>query len=114
MARAVLAYAFGGLGLHRVTAHHMAWNGASGRVLEKAGMRREGVLCEHIRKNGRFVDAVAGGSVSMADAIYVFDFGNDRGRQDSTAASSSFVVVAALIGSITSDDASNNDNDSSS
>ncbi len=60
---AVVGYAFERLGLHRVTAHHMAWNAGSGRVLEKAGLRREGLLREHILKNGRFVDAVLYGAL---------------------------------------------------
>lgn len=62
-ARTVVDHAFERLGLHRVTAHHMAWNVGSGRVLEKAGLRREGVLREHILKNGRFVDAVLYGAL---------------------------------------------------
>lgn len=41
LARGLLAGAFEGLGLRRVTASCNADNGASARVLEKAGMRRE-------------------------------------------------------------------------
>ncbi len=57
-ARAVVRYAFETRGLHRVYAHVMKGNPASGRVLEKIGMRREGEFPEHIRKDGRFVDLV--------------------------------------------------------
>ncbi len=55
---AVLAWGFGAIGLNRIDAHHMAHNPASGRVLLKAGMSREGVVREHVRKNGLFVDGV--------------------------------------------------------
>ena len=47
---AVLGYAFNALDLNRVFAHHMAKNRASGRVLEKIGMRYEGTLVQHVRK----------------------------------------------------------------
>jgi ribosomal-protein-alanine N-acetyltransferase len=40
--RAVIAYAFDMLGLHRVDAHHFIENPASGSVMRKAGMRSEG------------------------------------------------------------------------
>ena len=53
---ALLAHAFSTLGLHRVHAHHMDGNPASGRVMEKAGMRREGVLREAAKKGERFLD----------------------------------------------------------
>lgn len=57
-ARAVLAYAFGPLGLRRVHACHMGSNPASGRVMEKLGMTREGRRRAHIRKWDRVEDAV--------------------------------------------------------
>jgi RimJ/RimL family protein N-acetyltransferase len=61
--RAVIVFAFEQLALNRVFAHHMARNPASGRVLEKAGMRREGTFPRHIRKGGRFEDIVHYGIV---------------------------------------------------
>ena len=57
-AQAVVGYGFGTLGLNRIYAHHMARNPASGRVLERVGMRREGVLRQRVRKWGRFEDVV--------------------------------------------------------
>jgi RimJ/RimL family protein N-acetyltransferase len=45
--RAVLALAFDGLGLHRMTGRIDERNPASGRVLTKAGMRQEAVLVEN-------------------------------------------------------------------
>ena len=55
-AREVMRWAFGELGLHRIHACHFAGNPASGRVLEKIGMRREGTRRDHVRKWGRFLD----------------------------------------------------------
>ena len=60
-ARALVAWGFESLGLHRVHAHHFARNPASGRVLRKLGMREEGVLRRHVMKNGRFEDVVCYG-----------------------------------------------------
>lgn len=49
-ARAVVKYGFEALGLARITAYHFSWNQASGRVLQKVGMRHEGCLRKHICK----------------------------------------------------------------
>jgi ribosomal-protein-alanine N-acetyltransferase len=57
-ARAVVNLGFDRLGLNRIYAHHMARNPASGRVLERLGMRREGLLRQRVRKWGRFEDVV--------------------------------------------------------
>ncbi len=57
-ARAVLGLAFERLKLNRVYAHHMVRNPASGRVLEKVGMQREGLLRQRVRKWGVFEDVV--------------------------------------------------------
>ena len=59
--RAVLQYAFGELHLHRVHAHHMSHNPASGRVMQKLGMRHEGRLREHVKKWDKFCDVDAYG-----------------------------------------------------
>ena len=58
-AKAVLAYGFKELKLHRIYAHYMAHNPASGRVMEKIGMTYEGRLRGHILKWGTFYDVVA-------------------------------------------------------
>ena len=55
-ARALIRFSFDTLGLHRVFAHHLGRNPASGRVMAKAGMRYEGTLREHTRKNDVFED----------------------------------------------------------
>lgn len=56
--REVLRYGFGSLGLHRIHACHFARNPASGRVMAKAGMRREGISRAHVRRFDRFEDLV--------------------------------------------------------
>ena len=55
-ASAAVAFGFETLHLNRIYAHHFAENTASGRVLEKIGMRHEGRSRQHIRKWDRFVD----------------------------------------------------------
>jgi len=55
-ARALVAYAFDELGLHRVQAHHFTRNPASGRVMQKIGMRPEGVHRDAYVRWGRFED----------------------------------------------------------
>jgi RimJ/RimL family protein N-acetyltransferase len=55
-ARAVVRYGFDALGLNRIHAHHMVRNPVSGRVLERIGMRREGLLRQRVRKWERFED----------------------------------------------------------
>jgi RimJ/RimL family protein N-acetyltransferase len=55
-ARTVLAFGFRELGLHRIQARHLTRNPASGRVLQKIGMRLEGVHREAVRKWDRFED----------------------------------------------------------
>lgn len=57
-ATAVVRHGFEAFGLNRIHAHHMTKNPASGRVLEKAGLRREGLLRQAIRKWGQFEDVV--------------------------------------------------------
>jgi ribosomal-protein-alanine N-acetyltransferase len=60
-ARAMIVIGFEHLNLNKITAHHYARNPASGRVLEKAGLLREGLLKQHMRKWGNYEDCVAYG-----------------------------------------------------
>ena len=57
-ARQVINYAFSRLGLRRVHAGYLARNPASGRVLEKIGMTREGIRRNHLLKWGKPEDLV--------------------------------------------------------
>lgn len=56
--RAVLGYGFEERGLERIYAGHFAGNEASGRVQQKLGMTREGVLRHDIRRFGEYRDVV--------------------------------------------------------
>jgi [ribosomal protein S5]-alanine N-acetyltransferase len=58
VSRAMLRFGFEELGLNRIYAHHMVRNPASGRVLARAGMKREGLLRQCVRKWGVFEDVV--------------------------------------------------------
>lgn len=60
-ARAVLEYGFCQLFLHKVTSSHFVRNAASGRVLCKIGMRKEGVLKKHVIKSSNYEDLVVYG-----------------------------------------------------
>ena len=53
---ALIEYGFDQLDLNRVFAKHMTRNPASGRVLRKLGMVREGCLRQHVKKWGEFED----------------------------------------------------------
>ena len=54
----VIRYAFETLRIHRVEAFHDAENPASGRVMEKCGMHREGVLRGRVWNKGSYRDVV--------------------------------------------------------
>ena len=55
-ARAVIAYGFSALKLNRIAADHFVANPASGRVMQKAGMRHEGTLRQYYLKDGAYID----------------------------------------------------------
>lgn len=55
-AQAVLEYGFQFLNLNRIHAYHFKRNPASGRVLQKLGMRHEGSSPQHVMKWGIFED----------------------------------------------------------
>lgn len=57
-AAAVVGWGFETLGLARISAARFDTNPASGRVLEKIGMTREGVLRRHAFRDGAFRDMV--------------------------------------------------------
>lgn len=60
-AREAIRHAFEDLDLHRVHAAHFGSNPASGRVMQKVGMTREGIMREHHKKWGEYEDRVAYG-----------------------------------------------------
>lgn len=57
-ARCVIGFAFDELDLNRIYASYFASNIASGRVMQKAGMRYEGTMRQHILKWGEYHDLV--------------------------------------------------------
>ncbi len=66
-ARAMIEYGFTVLGLNRIQAMHFPRNPASGRVVQKLGMTKEGVLRQYVCNHGTFEDAVL---YSMTRAEY--------------------------------------------
>ena len=54
--RRVIAYTFEAMDVNRIEAQHELTNPASGRVMEKCGMRREGELRQRLYNKGHFVD----------------------------------------------------------
>ena len=55
-AGAVITYGFDALGLNRIEARHFTFNPASGRVLAKVGMTREGILRQRVLKGDTLED----------------------------------------------------------
>ena len=51
-ALALVRHGFETMGLHRILAHHFSRNPASGRVMQKIGLRHEGTLRGHVLKWG--------------------------------------------------------------
>jgi RimJ/RimL family protein N-acetyltransferase len=57
-ATTVLEYGFQKLDLNKIIATHITRNPASGKVMEKIGMKREGILREHVYKWDKYEDIV--------------------------------------------------------
>lgn len=55
-ARALIRHAFHNLGLQRIDARHFSRNPASGRVMQKIGMRHEGRSAQTVKKGDRNED----------------------------------------------------------
>ena len=53
---ALLRYGFRSMNLNRIEAQHETENPASGAVMRKCGMQREGTLRQRLLNKGRFVD----------------------------------------------------------
>ena len=49
------------MGLHRIIATHIIRNPASGKVIKKIGMNKEGILREHVIKWDKYEDVVSYG-----------------------------------------------------
>ncbi|MCX2745571.1 GNAT family N-acetyltransferase [Mangrovivirga sp. M17] len=55
---AILNYGFNQLNLHKIHAHYMEGNPASGKVMEKNGMIREAELKDHVKKDGKYLSII--------------------------------------------------------
>jgi len=53
---ALLNYGFTHYNLNRILAYHFSYNPASGRVMQKIGMKHEGTLRQHVKKLGTYID----------------------------------------------------------
>ncbi|MBS4207339.1 GNAT family N-acetyltransferase [Bacillus sp. FJAT-50079] len=62
-AQALVQFAFDEKQYHKVFARHFQSNPASGKVMQKIGMKQEGILVEHVRKEDRYEDLVCYGIV---------------------------------------------------
>jgi RimJ/RimL family protein N-acetyltransferase len=63
---AVIDYGFQSLDLNKICAHHFKRNPASGRVLQKLGMRLEGEQAQHVKKWDQYEDIVVYGLLRSA------------------------------------------------
>ncbi len=57
-ARRLIQFGFEDIGLNKIYARHIGGNVASGRVMEKCGMKKEGTQRQHTMKNGELRDVV--------------------------------------------------------
>lgn len=57
-AKAILEFAFTKKDYHKIFARFFRSNQASGRVLEKLGMVKEGIFIDHVVKEDRYIDLV--------------------------------------------------------
>lgn len=62
--QAIIHFAFDEKKYHKVFARYFSSNPASGRVLEKMGMKKEGILIDHIKKEGKYEDLIYYGMIN--------------------------------------------------
>ena len=62
--RGLIQFGFEALQLHKIYATHMPENVSSGKVMQKAGMKQEGILTDHYYKGGRFITVVQYGIIA--------------------------------------------------
>jgi [ribosomal protein S5]-alanine N-acetyltransferase len=68
-AKAIVDYGFKILTYHKISARHFVGNHPSGRVLEKVGMTREGVLQDDVMKDGSYITVALYGIVNPGEEI---------------------------------------------
>lgn len=57
-AKELCDYGFQKIGLNKICAAHLKRNPASGKVMQKIGMKQEGIFKEHVKKWGKYEDLV--------------------------------------------------------
>lgn len=68
-AKALIQFAFEDKQYHKVYARYFNSNPASGRVLQKAGLKKEGVLIVHVKKENRYEDLIYYGMIKIPSMI---------------------------------------------
>ncbi|MGF6949976.1 ribosomal-protein-alanine N-acetyltransferase [Neobacillus sp. B4I6] len=63
-AQTILNFAFEEKQYHKVFARYFNSNPASGKVMQKLGLKKEGILIDHVRKENRFEDLVYFGIIN--------------------------------------------------
>ena len=63
-AEAMIKWAFDHKAYHKVYARYFVSNPASGRIMEKVGMKKEGLLIDHVMKEGQFMDLLYFGIIN--------------------------------------------------
>lgn len=66
-AQAILQFAFDEKQYHKVFARYFKSNQASGRVMQKLGMKQEGILIEHVIKENRYEDLIWYGKINPVE-----------------------------------------------
>jgi ribosomal-protein-alanine N-acetyltransferase len=66
-AEALLKYGIEELKYHKIAARYMEKNPASGKVMEKIGMKKEGVLVDEVFKDGEFHTLILYGKINTAN-----------------------------------------------
>ncbi len=66
VAKELIRYGFDELEYHKITARHMEANPASGRVMEKAGMKKEGIFQDDTFKDGKYHTTIVYGIINPA------------------------------------------------
>lgn len=55
-AKAIIGFGFDELNFNKIYATYFLHNPASGRIMEKAGMKEEALLKQHLKKEGNYLD----------------------------------------------------------
>ena len=66
---AIIRYGFNVVNYHKITSMHMQCNPASGRVMEKAGMYKEGILIDQVVKDGRYHTMIVYGIINREQRL---------------------------------------------